>query len=54
MQKSCSQESKKDHVEKGWPKPPSVDGIKIYDNDRPGQKHNCCLPTAESYSGRQQ
>ena len=49
--KSCSQESKKGHTKKDvkseWaPKPPAVDGIKIFDNDDHDQvaKHHCCLP----------
>ena len=38
----------------GLPRPPAVDGIKIFDNDDQAAKHSCCLRNAWSYSGRQQ
>ena len=28
----------------GQPRPPAVDGIKIFDNDDQAIKHYCCLP----------
>ena len=40
---------KKMRNENGWPRPPAVDGIKIFDNDDQATKHYCCLPTAQSY-----
>ena len=42
------QESKKAMMKKMWnqsgqPRPPAVDGIKIFDNDDQAVKHYCCL-----------
>ena len=28
----------------GWPRPPAVDGIKIFDNDDQATTHYWCLP----------
>ena len=39
----------KDWNQSGWPTPPDVDGIKIFDNDNQAIKHYCCLPTAQSW-----
>ena len=46
---------KKAQNQNGLPRPPAVDGIKIFDYDY-DQVIKCyfCLPTAQSYSGRQQ
>ena len=38
---------KKMWKQNGWPRPPAVDGIKVFDNDDQAAKHYCCLPTVK-------
>ena len=43
----------KGHAEKKWnqngqPRPPAIDGNKIFDNDDQAAKHYCCLPLTSS------
>ena len=38
---------KKMSNQNGWPRPPAVDGIKMFDNEDQAAKHYCCLPTVK-------